>query len=70
VREHQDPEFVVKGSAVLKRLYDDFAASEYDKVRDGARLTELALEICALRLEPLREVLRMLAQTQQAPGVE
>jgi energy-coupling factor transporter ATP-binding protein EcfA2 len=48
----------VKGSEVLKRLYWNLVTASYDKVRDGARLAEIALEDEPGAMEPLVALLR------------
>jgi len=51
-----DP-MVVRGSAVLRRLWWELATAEYDKVRDGERLARASLETGGGELSPLAEIL-------------
>jgi hypothetical protein len=56
-----DASEVVRGSAVLKRLWWDLATAEYDKVRDGERLAKVSLETGGDELAPLTEILERIA---------
>jgi predicted ATPase len=61
LREGADPRAEIRGSRALERIYWQFATSEYDKVRDGRALTDLALKNHPEVLDPLRRVLSALA---------
>lgn len=57
-----DPSQRIKGSEALKRLYWELCTAPYDKVRDGARLAELALAHAPEVLQPLVDVLNEVAE--------
>jgi hypothetical protein len=56
----ETPRDFVRGSEVLRRLYWETTTSKYDKVRDGKRLAELAVNDKPELLEPLRTVIEEL----------
>jgi hypothetical protein len=56
-RQGERPEDVVKGSTVLRPLYRELAASDYEKVEDGRRLARHVLAVDPVRLAPLRNAL-------------
>jgi AAA ATPase domain len=55
-----DPVESVRASEVLRRLYWDMSAGDYDKVSDGKRLAELAVQYKQELLDPLREIVASL----------
>jgi predicted ATPase len=57
-----EPAHTVRGSVVLRRLWQDLLVSEYDKVSESAALTRACLSLAPTRLDALRTVLAELTE--------
>jgi hypothetical protein len=67
-REGTPPSQVrIAGSAVLQRLFREWAKCDYDKVVDGPRLAHHVQRIAPERLEPLMMPIKSLLRTESAP---